>query len=114
MPRSLIAMNDAFIDHAVDHRRGFFERRFSLGVFARFERQGCLSDGASQLRGEPVVPSTVHGRLSGSFFSRFGIRQARHSLKEPRSLPIDPAVVNSRSRGGLAACYSGATEKQET
>ena len=81
MPGSLIAMNNALVDHAVDDRRGFVERRCGLSVLAGFERQGCLTDGTAQLRGECVVPSAVHGRLSGSFFSRFGIRQARHSFK---------------------------------
>jgi len=114
MPGSLIAMNNAFVDHAVDHRRGLVKRCRSFRVLAGFERQGRLTYGAAQLRGECVIPSAVHGRLSGSFFSRFGIRQARDSLKEPRSLPIDPAVVNSRPEGALAPCYSGASGKQET
>jgi len=81
MPRSLIAMNNAFVDHAVDDRRRFIERRRSFGVLAGLERQGRLADGAAQLRGQCVVPSAMHGRLSGSLFSRFRIRQARHSFK---------------------------------
>ena len=81
VPRGLIAMNNALVDHAVDDGRRFVERRCRLGVLAGFERQGRLADGAAQLRGQRVVPGAMHGRLSGSFFSRFGIRQARHSLK---------------------------------
>ena len=114
MPRSLVAMNDAFVDHAVDHGRCFVERGCRLGVLAGFERQGCLADGAAQLRSQRVIAGAMHRRLSGSLFSRFRIRQARHSLKEPRSLPIDLTVVNSRTGRSGEACYSGPTEKQET
>jgi hypothetical protein len=74
--RRLIAVNNAFVDHAVDDRRGAREGRGGLSVLAGLERQGGLTDGAAQLRGERVVPGAMHGRLPGSFFSRFRIRQA--------------------------------------
>src|SRR5258708_36585344 len=35
-------------------------------------------------------------------------------LNEPRSLPLDLAVVNSQPQPAREPCYSGATEKQET
>ena len=114
MTSGFVAVNDAFIDHAVDYRGGFIERRGGFRMFARLERQGGLTDGTAQLRSEGVVAGAVRRRLPGSFFSRFRIRQARHSLKEPRSLPIDPAVVNSQPGSAPEACYSGATELPET
>jgi hypothetical protein len=45
-------------------------------LFTGFEREGGLTDGAAQLRGQGVIAGAVHGRLSGRFFSRFRIRQA--------------------------------------
>jgi hypothetical protein len=77
MPRSLIAMNDALVDHAVDDRGGGSEGGGRLVVFAGLERRGGLAYGAAQLRGERVVTGSMHRRLSGSFFSRFRIRQAQ-------------------------------------
>src|ERR1700737_2585550 len=77
MARGLIAVNDALVDHAVDHggRRG--EGGGRLFLFAGLQREGCLADGAAQLRGERVVTGSMHRRLSGSLFSRFRIRQAQ-------------------------------------
>ena len=77
MPSGLIAMNDALVDHAVDHRCGGGKGGGRFLMFARLEREGGLADGAAQLRGERVVTGPMHRRLSGSFFSRFRIRQAQ-------------------------------------
>src|SRR5580698_2585477 len=101
MTRSLVAVNDALVDHAVDHRRRLIQRRGGFRMLAGLERQGGLADGTAQLRGEGVVAGAVRRRLPGSFFSRFRIRQAETPLKEPRSLPSDPPLVNYRPAGGL-------------
>ena len=77
MASSLVAVNDALIDHAVDHRRRIGEGGGRFVVFAGFERQGRFADGTAQLRGERVITGTMHRRLSGSFFSRFRICQAQ-------------------------------------
>ena len=73
---SLIAVNDALVDHAVDDRRRRGERCSRVGLIAGLEREGGLTDGAAQLRGQGIVAGAMRGRLSGSFFSRFRIRQA--------------------------------------
>ena len=77
MPGGLVAVNDALVDHAVDDRGGVRERRRCIVVLARLQCQRCLADGAAQLRGQGVVAGAMHGRLSGSFFSRFRIRQTK-------------------------------------
>jgi len=88
-------MNDALVDHAVDHRRRIGKRSRSFRLLAGFEREGRLTDGTAQLRSERVITGAVRRRLAGSFFGRFRIRQAGDSLKsEPRSLPIGLALVN--------------------
>ena len=79
--RGLVAVNDALIHHAVDDRGCFGERAGGFRMLAGLERQGRLPDGAAQLRGERVVAGAMRRRLSGSFFSRFRIRQARDSSK---------------------------------
>src|ERR1700722_7440375 len=114
--RSLVAVNDALVHHAVDHGGGGGERGGRLVLLARLERQGRLADGAAQLRGERVVTDSMHRRLAGSFFSRFRIRQARDSLKnkglnrtlkQPRSLPTASVLVNRNAGPRPVACYSG-------
>jgi hypothetical protein len=76
MPSGLVAVNDALVHHAVDDRCGVRERGGGVIVLAGFERESRLADGAAQLRSQSVVAGAVRGRLSGSFFSRFRIRQA--------------------------------------
>src|SRR5271167_3722760 len=77
MASGLVSVDDSLVHHAVDHRGGGGEGGSGLIVRARLQRQRCLTDGTAQLRGERVVTGTMHRRLSGSFFSRFRIRQAQ-------------------------------------
>src|ERR1700722_1378991 len=123
MTRGLIAMDDALVHHAVDHRSRGGEGGGRLVLLAGLERQGCLADRAAQLRGKGVVTGSMHRRLAGSLFSRFRIRQAQtpckisspnRTRKEPRSLPIGPALVNRYTGRRPGTCYSGATELRET
>ena len=82
VPRGLVAVNDAFIDHAVDDRRGMSERRGGIFLFTRFDRQGGFTDGGTQVRGQSIIAGAMRGRLSGSFFSRFRIRQGGDSSRD--------------------------------
>src|ERR1700692_4846083 len=77
MARGLVAVNNAFVHHAVDHGSRSGESGGRVVLLAGLQRQGRLTDGAAQLRGERVVTGSMHRRLSGSFFSRFRIRQAQ-------------------------------------
>ena len=77
MPCGLVAMNDALVDHAVDHRGGLIESRCGFRVLARLEREGRLTDRAAQLGGQRVIAGAVYRRLPCRFFRRFRIRQAR-------------------------------------
>ncbi len=70
MPRGLIAVNDALVDHAVDDRGCFGERGGGFGMLAGFERQGRLADGAAQLRGERVVAGAMHASTVGQLFQQ--------------------------------------------
>src|ERR1700688_2210108 len=49
-----------------------------------------------------------------AFSADFVFAKRDTPLKEPRSLPIDLAVVNSGPGLAQEPCYSGVTEKQET
>ena len=108
MACGFIAVDDALVNHAVDHRGGGRKGGGSFVVLAIFQRQRRFTDGATQLRGEPVVAYAVRRRLSRSFFSRFCIRQGQtpskpcgpnRTPKEPRSLPNAPALVNYAVEG---------------
>src|ERR1700681_4253328 len=77
MARGFVAVNDAFVRHAVDHGRRRSESGGRLVLLAGLQRQGCLADGAAQLRGERVVTGSMQRRLPCSLFSRFRIRQAQ-------------------------------------
>src|SRR3974390_1236483 len=77
MTSGLVTMDDSLVHHAVDHRGGSGEGGSRLIVLAGLERERGLADGTAQLRSERVVTGTMHRRLSGSFFSRFRIRQAQ-------------------------------------
>src|SRR3984957_4375693 len=121
--RSLVAVNDALVHHAVDHGSGGGKCGGRLFLLAGLERQGRLADGAAQLRGERVVTGSMHRRLPCSLFSRFRIRQAQtpygnngpnRTSKEPRSLPIGSALVNDRAGRRQGPRYSGSTESRET
>src|SRR5882762_9206305 len=123
MARSLVAVNNALVDHAVDHRGRGGKGGGRLVLLAGLQRQGCLADGAAQLRGERIVTGSMHRRLPCSLFSRFRIRQAQtpyrtygpnRTPKEPRSLPIGSALVNRYAGARYLPCYSGATELRET
>ena len=123
MTRGFVAVNDALVHHAVDHRSRGGESGGRLVLLAGLQCQGCLANGAAQLRGERVVTGSVHRRLPGSLFSRFRIRQAQtpytalgpnRTPKEPRSLPIGSALVNRYAGARYLPCYSGATELRET
>jgi len=47
MTSGLIAVNDALVDHAVDHRGRGGEGGGSLFMLAGLEREGGLADGAA-------------------------------------------------------------------
>ena len=79
MTRRLVAMNDALVDHAVDDRGGMGESRVGFFLVSGLQRRGGLSNGGPQMRGQRVIAGAVNRRLSGSFFSRFRIRQAEDS-----------------------------------
>src|SRR5471032_3330403 len=49
-----------------------------------------------------------------AFSADFVFAKRDTPLKEPRSLPIDLAVVNSQPRRAQEPCYSVITEKQKT
>jgi len=76
MTSCLVSVNNAFVDHAVDDRGGAGEGRSGLVVLTGLDGRGGLPDRATQLRGHRVVAGAMNGRLSGSFFSRFRVRQA--------------------------------------
>ncbi len=76
MTSCLIPVNNAFVDHAIDDRGGVGESGGGLLVLTGLQGRGGLPDGATQLRGQRVIAGAMNGRLSGSFFSRFRVRQA--------------------------------------
>ena len=102
MARGFIAVNDAFVDHAVDHRRRGGEGGGCLVLLAGLQRKGCLAYGAAQLRGERVIAGSVQRRLSGGFFSRFRIRQAQ----TPYRTTVQIGPQKSRVACRLAPCLS--------
>ena len=76
MTRRFVAMNDAFIDHAIDDGGGMGKSGSGVFLLTGLKRQCGLSNGAAQLGGQRVVAGAMYSGLPGSLFSRFRVRQA--------------------------------------
>ncbi len=88
VPRGLVAVNDALVDHAVDDRRRGGKGRYGLVMLAGLQCKSGLTDGAAQLGGQPVVAARCTVDCRAAFSADF-VFAKRNSLRRqwPKSDP---------------------------
>ncbi len=83
------AMNDAFVDHRINHRDGSSDRALRAHELTLFQSAPRLLDGGAHFGAQRHVMGATLDRLTGALFCRLNIGQG----KNPQRVSNEPCIL---------------------